>query len=324
MYEQIIKYYSGELSTEERLDLLRKTHSDKALKEEFIRMQQLQAVLGLAPQENDQQEASAFYAQFLSEHKRTKILQLVRKTLRYAAAILLLIGATWMAADFYFTKDKPTEETFNTLYVPAGQRLSLTLQDGTLVWLNAQTTITYPTIFSSKERHVSIEGEAYFEVSKDAKKPFIVSVGNVDAKVLGTSFNVFNYPEEKYSRISLIEGSLNVYNPESESNGIILHPNEEITISNSRSAVSKIADYKYFLWKDGLYSFENESFENIIRRLEIYYDISVDVKDPAMLQWKYTVKFRQRDGIYEILRLMQRIHPFSMKKDDENNRIIIR
>ncbi|GHT45796.1 anti-sigma factor [Bacteroidia bacterium] len=324
MHEQIVKYYQGELGAEERLDLLRKSHSDKSLKKEFIRMQQLQALLGLVAQENDQQEATASYHQFRLQHKRAKILQFAQRTLRYAATIIILISATWTTADFYYTKHNSTEELFNTVYVPAGQRLSLTLHDGTVVWLNAQTTITYPAVFSNRERRVSIEGEAFFEVAKDAKKPFIVSTGTVDAKVLGTAFNVFNYPEENYSRISLIEGSLQVYHPESQAKAITLRPNEEITVSDSRLAVSNIADYKYFLWKDGLYSFENESFENIIKRLELYYAIDIEVKDSAMLQWKYTVKFRQKDGIHEILRLMQRVHPFAMKNDDENNRIIIR
>jgi ferric-dicitrate binding protein FerR (iron transport regulator) len=214
----------------------------------------------------------------------------------------------------------PTE---TSLFVPAGQRVSLTLSDGTVVWLNAQSRLIYPAVFMGEERRVRLEGEAYFEVAHNRDKPFIVATGKIDIKVLGTSFNVQNYERDNFSRVSLLEGSLQVYDPLAGSGGIILQPNEEVTIRDGQMNVEQMPDTDYFLWKDGIYSFNSEELGSILKKLELYYDVEIVVKNPSMLKWRYTVKFRHRDGIDEILRLLQRIHPFRMQKEEENNRIIL-
>ncbi|GHV50861.1 anti-sigma factor [Bacteroidia bacterium] len=324
MDELIRKYYQGELTPEERINLLRKAKSDEELKGKLISFQNLQALLEVAPLPSDREIAKKNLEAFICNRKNGSRRQVIRRILQYAAMAACLIGATWLFAVHHFSANGEKVATLNTLYVPAGQRVSFTLADGTLVWLNAQTKLTYPVEFSADERHVHIEGEAYFEVAKDKKKPFVVSSKDADIKVLGTTFNISAYPEEPFSRISLQEGSLLVYNPQSSSEGIKLKPNEEVTIEGNRMKVSAIKDNNYSLWKDGVYCFEDELFGNVLKKLEIYYDVSIEVKEPSMLQWRYTVKFRQRDGIHEILRLMQRIHQFTIIKDDENNHIVIK
>jgi ferric-dicitrate binding protein FerR (iron transport regulator) len=324
MEEQIGKYYQGKMTPKERVDLLHKAEGDEQLKEAFIRHLSLQAFLDLAPQPGDRFQAQVSFAKFIKDEKARTNRKHIRQILSYAAIAACLIGVTWLLAGQYFSTGENSNGKFNTIFVSAGQGMRFTLEDGTNVWLNAQTRLTYPMAFSAKERHVTVEGEAYFQVAKDASKPFVVSTGNVDIKVLGTTFNIYNYPTETYSRISLIEGGLAVYNPKYPSKYIKLKAQEEITLQGNQVTVAKIEDNNYFLWTEGIYSFKNELFENIIKKLELYYDISIEVNDPAMLQWRYTVKFRQRDGIDEIFRLMQQIHKFTIVKDDENNRIIIR
>jgi ferric-dicitrate binding protein FerR (iron transport regulator) len=285
----------------------------------------LRALLSLASLPDDLQRARSSYKQFMFEHKKMVVRLFALKALRYAALIACIVVGTWTAAGIYFSKGKDvTAQTLlNTLYVPAGQRVSLTLQDGTVVWLNAQTTLTYPTVFSENERRVAIEGEAFFDVAKDAKKPFVVTSGGIDMKVLGTVFNVYNYPHEKESRVSLMEGSLQVSMLGNTAKGFILKPNEEVVIRNGKMDLVPISNQDYFLWKDGIYSFEGETLENIMKTLELYYDVKIEIKDPAMLKWRYTVKFRQRDGFQEILRLMQRVHQFRIAMDEQNNRVTI-
>jgi ferric-dicitrate binding protein FerR (iron transport regulator) len=324
MDERISKYYQRELTAEERLDLLRRAMADELLKKQFIRHHNLLALLSFVPQSGDAKLAADTRAAFLLERRRTGQRLSLFRWLRYAAVILCLIAGTWMAAGYYFSRDTAVEDVQSTLFVPAGQRMSLTLPDGTVVWLNAQSSLTWPAAFSGDERRVRIEGEAFLEVAKDRKRPFIVSSNGFDIKVLGTTFNIYNYPNAPYSRISLIEGNLQVFTQGEASGGTLLKPNEEATLRNGRVTITPIRHNDYFLWKDGIYSFENETLEQILEKLELYYDMSIEVKDPAMLQWRYTVKFRQRDGIDVILRLMQRIKKFSMEKDEENNRIYIR
>lgn len=322
MKEQIEKYFQQELTHEERLELLREVEADPLLRDEFTTCQNTYALLSFSDEVIDREESIQGYTSFKHNIKKHNIRRLILKSARYAAAVSLIVVVVHLFHVYYY----PSNMAFvpeTSLFVPAGQRVSITLGDGTLVWLNAQTRLTYPTVFVGQERRVSVEGEAYFDVAEDKDKPFIVSSGKIEMEVLGTEFNVYSYPEERVSRISLVEGSLRVHNPESASEEIILRPNEEVLISEDRMLVSNIQNKDYFLWKEGLYSFDSETFENILKKLELYYDIDIVVKDPALLQWEYTVKFRQRDGIEEILRLMQRIHKFKMVKDENNNRITI-
>ncbi|MDR1336200.1 MAG: FecR domain-containing protein, partial [Tannerella sp.] len=312
MEELIEKFYRRELTAEERLQVLRKAQSDESWKAEMIRQQQLRALLGLASHAGDGQRARAGYRRFMLERRRILRRGRLLQILPYAAAVACLALAAWSLAGRYYFPEKSgmtaRASLSNTLHVPAGQRVSLTLQDGTVVWLNAQTSLTYPVVFSEKERRVSLEGEAWFEVAKDTEKPFVVTSGGVEVRVQGTKFNLYSYPQESYSRVSLVEGSVQVSLPGNASRRLALRPGEEVVVQGNRMKVAPISNMDYFLWTEGIYSFEGETLEKILKTLELYYDIAIEVKDPAMLQWKYTVKFRQRDGIREILRLMQRVH----------------
>ena len=320
MEELIRKYLEGSLSKEEKIALLRKSENDVLLKTELAHYKNLNAVIALKQRESDFSGMPESYLQFIDDRK-PKIISL-GKILSYVAIAVCLIGFTWYFSRFYYQTKNCAIEKFNTLYVPAGQRINFTFEDGTKVWLNSLTKLRYPVEFNNKERQVSIEGEAYFEVAKDTEKPFIVSSKDFNVNVLGTAFNIYSYPDEKLSRISLLEGSLMI--GKMNNNGMItLKPHEEVTIENDKMTVASIADANYFLWIKGIYSFNNERFETIVKKLGLYYDISIHIENAAMREWRYTVKFRQHDGIDEILQLMQRIRKFSIQKDEENNYIKI-
>lgn len=192
------------------------------------------------------------------------------------------------------------------LSVPAGQRAHIVLPDGSKVWVNAGSTLTYPSIFG-EERRVKLNGEAFFEVAKGTL-PFIVSTGKVDIKALGTQFNVFNYPSEELT-VALLEGSVRVYHPEQEQQGVLLSPEQQLTATaNGRFLVGSITKDP-IIWKDGLYAFDKQKLKDILKKLELYYDVKIIVKDTSILEYEYTGKFRQRDGVMEVLRIIQKIHP---------------
>jgi len=322
MEKQIEQYFIGELGLSERYELLKRLETDADLGNEFARYQNTQALLSFSDDVINTEESRQKYHILLLRMKKRKMYRLIRRGVGYAAVVTLLVSITHLYQVYIHDFDRrPLPET--ALFVPAGQRISVTLQDGTLVWLNAQSRLTYPAVFSGTERRVSVEGEAYFEVAHNKDKPFIVSTGTTEITVLGTSFNIYNYPEEGFCRISLIEGSLQVLYPLSDPNGIILKPNQEITIRHEDSNIETISNTDYFLWKNGIYSFESEELGVILKKLELYYDIDIIVNDPAVLKWRYTVKFRQRDGIDEIMSLIRKVHPFQIQKDEENNRIVI-
>ncbi len=346
MEKQIKKYFHDELTPSEKLEFLRKVESDDELQKQFIECKNMYALLSVSHIVDNGQESRKAYIRFHQVVRKRKIRRIMLKTAGYAAMVALLIICTHMITIRYFSKPLISDTT-NTLFVPAGQRVNLTLHDGTNVWLNAQTKLTYPSVFNGNERRVTIEGEGYFDVAKDAGKPFIVNSQGVEMRVLGTKFNVYSYPSEGYVQASLIEGALHVYLSEGKSEGVLLKPDEQVTIigdqmrqSNSNGedragndaeklnsatemCVGKITHRDYFLWKDGIYSFENELLINILKKLQLYYDVQIIVNDPSIFQWEYTGKFRQRDGIDEILRMIQHIHKFKIEKDEEKNIITL-
>ena len=307
MNEQIIKYFQGELNTTERLQFLRQVEADDGLKKQLIEYKNIHALLHLSDQADNKEENRQGYILFNKIIRTKKIRKIMLYATSYAAAITLLVLSTyWLSIE-------------NILYVPAGQRVQLTLQDGTEVWLNSQTKFTYPALFTGKERKVTVEGEAFFDVAKNPDKPFIVSSQGVEMKVLGTKFNVHSYPGKETIQTSLLEGGLKVYFPHAESKGIILKPDEQVTIKGNQMKISTFPHADYFLWRDGIYSFINEPLIDILKKLELYYDVKIIVKDQSIYNWEYTGKFRQRDGIDEILRMIQRIHKFKISKDEESN-----
>lgn len=322
MDERIQKYFQEELGATERLTLLRQIEADEALKKQFIEYKNMQALLALADPVDHRETSEESLHLFQQSIKRNTIRRTLVRMSRYAAVIALFMTVTYWVTKQHFSSESPVI-AHNTLYIPAGQRMKIKLQDGTTVWLNSKTTFTYPALFSGKERRVSVDGEAFFEVAKDTEKPFIVSAQGVEMKVLGTTFNVQGYAGEKEVRTSLIEGSLQVYLPESNPEGIILKPHEQVTVTGHSMKVNPITHGDYFLWTDGIYSFDNERLGSILNRLEHYYDVKIMVEDPSISEWRYRGKFRQRDGIDEILRMIQRIHKLKIRKDERNNTITL-
>lgn len=321
MEELLHLYFQEQLSIEKRVELLREVESDATLKQQFVEMKNLYALAVFSCQATDRDKSQESYHLFMQKNQRKRFIQFVMKSSGYAAAVLILILSTYWLTLHFVHKD--IEEEMHSLYVPAGQRLRFELQDGTSVWLNAHTTLTYPSRFGQKERKVAIEGEAFFDVAEDTDRPFIVSSQGVNMKVLGTVFNVYSYPEAGYIQTSLLEGKLKVYPENEETECVILSPNQQVTIDEGQMQVDVIADTGHFLWTEGIYSFHNEPLSNILRKLELYFDINIEVKDPTIYTWEYTGKFRQRDGLDEILRIINKIHKFKIEKDEEHNAIIL-
>lgn len=322
MDKQIEQYFQGELNTAERLEILKRVEADSELKKQFIANKNSYALLSLSNSGGHKEESRNSYIRFIRTIRQQQVGRIMLRVIGYAATLALLIVTTyWLTATHF--KSQTVSDAVNILHVPAGQRIKFTLQDGTDVWLNAQSTLTYPVLFSEKERKVSIVGEAYFEVAKNPEKPFIVTSQGVEMRVLGTKFNVDSYPGGSKIQTSLIEGSLQVSIPQSGSAGIILKPDERVTIEGGQMAVSTIPHADHFLWKEGIYSFNNELLINILKKLELYYDVKIVVQDPSIFKWEYTGKFRQRDGIDKILQMIQRIHKFTIRKDEVNNTIIL-
>lgn len=208
------------------------------------------------------------------------------------------------------------------LKVPAGQQLNITLADGSNVWLNSMTTLRYPALFASDERRVEIDGEGYFEVTKDIEKPFRVETSKGTIEVLGTSFNVDAYSKCKTFSTALISGKVKIV---AGNNDYYLEP-DQIAKSNSDGtlSISPITDYDHFRWREGIISLQNESFLQIMKKFEKFYGIKIVVDKKGMENFAYTGKFYQADGVRYALKLLQHDMKFEFESDYENNIIYIK
>ncbi|MDR1120669.1 MAG: FecR domain-containing protein [Dysgonamonadaceae bacterium] len=320
MDERIIKYFDGELSEDERIRLLRESEVNIALREELLEVQNVRGVFLFSADDAGQAEGERQYRCFMRLRRRTKLFRMGGRVASYAAAVALLIFITWQTT--LLTIPKSTEQAVvrQELYTPAGQRARIILPDGSTAWLNAGSTLHYPSVFEG-ERRVSLTGEAFFDVAHDASKPFIVATGSLEITALGTQFNVSGYPDAEYMSASLVDGSIEIRtlgNP----NKTLLKPNQQANYAKGQFRIEDL-DKDQLLWKEGIYVFKGQSLEKIIGKLELYYDVEIVVTNPQILRYRYTGKFRQRDGAMEILRIIQKIHRFKIHRDEESNRITL-
>lgn len=167
---------------------------------------------------------------------------------------------------------------YNTMTTPRGRQFRITLPDGTKVWLNAASSIRYPVAFTGKERKVDITGEVFFEVAKDASKPFLVNAADkTTISVLGTSFNINAYENEKNIAATLLTGAVKVTAPADAGHAPVLRPGQQAGVSRANGRIQVLdADLdKIMAWKNGLFNFEGANIEDVMRQLERWYDIRV-------------------------------------------------
>lgn len=164
---------------------------------------------------------------------------------------------------------------FNTVSTPKGGQFHIVLPDGTGVWLNAASSLRFPTAFTGKQRNVEITGEVYFEVAHNRQMPFVVKNGATEITVLGTHFNVMAYDDEKIMRTTLLEGAVKVTRGGREA---LLAPGQQARISTATGSVRVVNDVdteKELSWKNGYFQFEDESLESIMRQVSRWYDVEV-------------------------------------------------
>lgn len=209
---------------------------------------------------------------------------------RMAAVIVLLIIAGLvgyqLSQNFFDTPDAEVQALRKiSKSTNKGQKVTFTLQDGTNIYLNAESHISFPEYFEDSIREVSLEGEAYFEVAKDKQRPFIVKCGGLHTKVLGTSFNINAYPETKKVKVMLIEGKVQVGKVDTKDN-IVLQPSEMALFDKEKFSLEKLkVDTREFTaWKEGVIFFNKASFEEVKQVLERWYDVKFEYqKPPTML-----------------------------------------
>ena len=199
---------------------------------------------------------------------------------------------------------------YNTLSTPRGGQYKILLPDGTQVWLNAASEITYPTVFTGGKREVSIEGEAYFEVAKNPQQPFIVKTdNNMQVEVLGTHFDVNAYADENTVKTTLLEGSVKVTGA---SGTKMLQPGEQMQMNKTGElkVVEGVDVESMVAWKEGIFNFEEADITAVMRELSRWYDVDV-VYEGAMPKVLFTAIISKNNNINQVLNMLEttlRVH----------------
>ena len=254
-------------------------------------------------------ERKLFNAMILAGHSRRTDIQrmrnrrnyFIREFLKIASVIVITVSVT--AVLFSIGKDN------GGMYL-AMQTITVPMQ--------------YPVSFMTDKREVILDGEAYFEVAHNEKSPFVVHTSTLDVEVLGTKFNVEAYSARKIFETSLMEGRVKVKLPHDEKNSVILAPNQKTTLIDGRLVVSKIDDYNVYRWKEGLYCFRNKPFADIIKDLEKYYDLKIQMDKKEIAKVALTGKFRISDGLDYALRVLQNDVAFIYQRNRDNDVIHIK
>ena len=248
----------------------------------------------------------------------TKHMQLQRFIAVAAIACVLLLSGTY---GFYLYRNTETADNRFALETAYGEKSKLILADGTIVWLNAGSSLQYAGNFNSKNREVFLTGEAYFEVAKD-KKPFIVKTSKYDVEVLGTTFNVEAYKDKPNFRTMLYEGKVKLYNTKNPK-AVYLSPGQTAELMGESLRVVPTTAPNSYRWKDGLIYIEDKSFNAIMELFEKFYDVRIIVNNKAVKDLGYRGKLRISDGVDHALRVLQNDFPFKYKRDEERNIIYI-
>lgn len=203
------------------------------------------------------------------------------------------------------------EIAYNTLSTPKGGEYQVVLPDGTKVWLDAASSIVYPTAFAGKERRVKLTGQAYFEVAKNKDKPFYVDVNQSEIRVLGTHFNISAYNDDHETTTTLLEGSVQITKNHSTS---LLKPGQQAVINNGSDKIvvapANIQDV--MAWKEGYFIFNDDNISGIMRKVSRWYDVSVDYKGNYDDQ-QFGGTFYRSKSITELLQHLEKIGKIHFK-----------
>lgn len=225
----------------------------------------------------------------------------------------------------YLSKKNTQKLAYNTLNVPYGKRFDVVLSDGTKVKLNAGSSIKYPVTFmKGSERKVFVQGEAFFEVSKDEHHPFVVNLNDLNIKVLGTQFNVSFYPEDNEINTVLVEGAVALYDGIEMTKPLtLLAPGQKAEWNKSKKQiqVNEVNTEIYTAWKEGVLTFKNTSFLIIRQKLERHFNVRIQNEFEALDVQQYTASFSSGESIENILDYFKVDTPFSTSL--ENGIIIL-
>ena len=313
--ELLIAYFKGEVSDEEAQQI---TEWIEAKIEHQRYYQQLCRLFEVSYWIEDIPEQTE-----VAFPKKTKALPWKHYVISFMkVAAIFVLG---FALHFFLNWQKTTHhELQHQIHVPTGQHVEIMLADGSKVWLNSGSTLTFPSKFNGKKRMVELDGEGFFEVKSDKEHPFIVSTSKYQVKAVGTSFNIYDYQDSPQFEAALLNGKVEVTTNAKKSSVVILTPNQRAALCQGVLKVKPIENANNYLWRKGILYF-NEPLLEVFDKLQEYYDIEFQIRNSSLTRKSpyCTGKFRAKDGLEHIIRVLKETNHFDYQIDYESKNIII-
>ena len=241
--------------------------------------------------------------------------------IKQAAAVLILSAILSVTINYFLNRQPQTEISdvvYQEIKAAFGTQTKLTLADGTSVCLNSGSTLRFPLSFENElQRKVDLKGEGYFEVTKNSQKPFIVKTCGLDVKVLGTSFNVNAYEDQKHIEVALIDGKVELLKQvkDDEVSVMTLQPSEiaDYDTENNRIAHKTEPEIdRYTAWKEGKIVFFDDPIEKLVSRLENWYNVDIEITDNSLKSYHFTATFGQ-ESLDQVLKYLSISTPLNYK-----------
>lgn len=325
--ELLGKQLAGEISLEESNELELFTATNDRYKQEYKSLTNY-----FQQEENPEEHIDLVFDRIKSKitlpeiNNKEAIIQPIRSKqnfkiwLRIAAVLVLSVSG------FFIYKNYFSSDQLQSMNTAATEKKNITLADGTLVTLNSVSQLKYPASFKGGVREVYLSGEAFFDVKKDAKRPFIIHTDKIQVKVLGTAFDVKAYKNDDFTETTLIRGKVEIRLNNNDNAPFILNPNEKfvLTKADNKSSLTKLT---YFSandansiietsWIKHELMFKNNDFISISKLFERWYGVKIIFKDEALKSFKFTGKFKE-ESISDALQALKMIEHFSYTVQDK-------
>ena len=290
--ETLYKFFEGAASYEEEVRIRQWMEHSPENRRKFLKERKIFDSMLLLGDEKTIEEKM--------RHKSWSLSSLGTELIKIAAAVAVTLGLSLL---YQFVSDKNGVVPMQSIYVPTGQRVNITLSDGTNVWLNACSEMTYPASFSEDIRRVSLKGEAYFDVRKDEEHPFVVRTRFGEVTVLGTAFNINAYNDADACYTTLVYGKVNFSTP--DQNTITLAPGEQ-AVASSRGIEKRVVDVnEYIGWAQGVYVFNNKRLGDIMKTFERWYDVHVYYEKESLRDLTYSGDLQRYGTINTFLNALE-------------------
>lgn len=317
-YTLIAKYLSGNATSQEEAELTTWRKANENNEAEFQELNESWLLAHHSSSVPDKEQTWQRIRKGIYQMKTYTLKDLYR-AVGIAASIALLIGFT-LSISFF-----PEKETSKLVIVkaPKGQKAETILPDGSTVLLNSGSQLAYTTDFSRTNRAVTVKGEAFFDVVKDPKHQFLVTVGNIKVAVHGTAFNVKNYSDNKNIEVALLRGSISILSADKNKVMVNMHPNQKVVVPRSdcnKLILASCDAEEEALWHVGKLKIQGEDLTNVVHKMEKWYGVNIQLRNmPANKKYWMTIK---TESFKEMLEIINKITPINYSVNGEEAIIV--